>query len=128
MSSNGARPDFFPKRPRRPIRSRIFHTGGRYDAVTDSWVPTLDTNAPEARGPGVWTGSELVVWGGRAATCAKFCLRQPSVRRMISGARRNHDPTGQATALGARYPEGDAEASVAGHRDAIAILILASGS
>ncbi|HEV8199939.1 MAG TPA: MopE-related protein [Candidatus Polarisedimenticolia bacterium] len=46
--------------------ARWLDTGGRYDPTTDTWTPTSTTNAPGAReGHGaVWTGSEMVVWGG----------------------------------------------------------------
>jgi hypothetical protein len=42
-------------------------TGGRYDPVSDTWLPTTLANAPEGRGFGqnaVWTGSRMIVWGG----------------------------------------------------------------
>jgi N-acetylneuraminic acid mutarotase len=41
-------------------------TGGRYNPGTDSWIATSTTNAPEARDnhTAVWTGSEMIVWGG----------------------------------------------------------------
>jgi hypothetical protein len=41
-------------------------TGGRYDPITDSWADTNTTDAPDARGghTAVWTGSEMIVWGG----------------------------------------------------------------
>ncbi len=40
-------------------------TGGRYDPSTDSWVPT-STGVVEPRSDhaAVWTGSEMIVWGG----------------------------------------------------------------
>jgi N-acetylneuraminic acid mutarotase len=43
-----------------------FDTGGRYNAGTDSWTVTSTTNAPLARWDhtAVWTGSEMIVWGG----------------------------------------------------------------
>jgi N-acetylneuraminic acid mutarotase len=43
-----------------------FNTGGRYNPSTDSWTPTSTTNAPQARDghTAVWTGSEMIVWGG----------------------------------------------------------------
>jgi N-acetylneuraminic acid mutarotase len=43
------------------------NTGGRYNPVTDSWTPTSTTNAPTARElhTAVWTGSEMIAWGGR---------------------------------------------------------------
>ncbi len=43
-----------------------FNTGGRYSPGTDSWTATSTTNAPDARElhTAVWTGSEMIVWGG----------------------------------------------------------------
>ena len=42
------------------------NTGGRYNPSTDSWTATSTTNAPEAPiyHTAVWTGSEMIVWGG----------------------------------------------------------------
>ena len=44
----------------------FFNTGGRYDPSTDSWTATSTINAPAARAydTAVWTGSEMIVWGG----------------------------------------------------------------
>jgi N-acetylneuraminic acid mutarotase len=41
-------------------------SGGRYNASTDSWVTTSTANAPSGRADhtAVWTGSEMIVWGG----------------------------------------------------------------
>ncbi len=41
-------------------------TGGRYDPTTDSWTATSTTNAASERElhTAVWTGSEMIVWGG----------------------------------------------------------------
>jgi hypothetical protein len=43
-----------------------FNTGGRYNPGTDTWTATSTTNAPEGRWDhtAVWTGSEMIVWGG----------------------------------------------------------------
>ena len=43
-----------------------FNTGGRYNPNTDSWTATSTINAPEAPAlhTAVWTGSEMIVWGG----------------------------------------------------------------
>jgi hypothetical protein len=40
--------------------------GGRYNPSTDSWTATSTTNTPFPRGnhTAVWTGSEMIVWGG----------------------------------------------------------------
>ena len=42
------------------------NTGGRYDPSTDSWILTTTVNAPSPRGShtAVWTGTEMIVWGG----------------------------------------------------------------
>jgi N-acetylneuraminic acid mutarotase len=43
-----------------------FNTGGRYNPDTDTWTATSTTNAPESRDihTAVWTGGEMIVWGG----------------------------------------------------------------
>ena len=48
-------------------RHHFFNTGGRYRPSTDSWVATgTNANVPIAREipTAVWTGSEMIVWGG----------------------------------------------------------------
>lgn len=42
------------------------NTGGRYNPTTDSWIATNMTGAPAGRSnhTAVWTGSEMIVWGG----------------------------------------------------------------
>ena len=44
----------------------VLNTGGRYNPSTNSWTATSTTNAPEGRiyHTAVWTGSEMIVWGG----------------------------------------------------------------
>jgi N-acetylneuraminic acid mutarotase len=46
----------------------VLNTGGRYNPASDTWIPTTLTNAPNpARWhTAVWTGSEMIVWGGEA--------------------------------------------------------------
>jgi N-acetylneuraminic acid mutarotase len=46
--------------------STFFDTGGRYNPSTDSWTATSIVGAPSARyvHTAVWTGSEMIVWGG----------------------------------------------------------------
>src|SRR5438552_2581336 len=46
--------------------TNILDTGGRYNPATDRWTATSTTNAPSARysHTAVWTGSEMIVWGG----------------------------------------------------------------
>ncbi len=46
------------------------NTGGRYDPVSDSWIPTYAAESvPAARfnHTTVWTGAEAIVWGGRGS-------------------------------------------------------------
>jgi N-acetylneuraminic acid mutarotase len=42
--------------------------GGRYDPENDTWYPITTTGAPSARRghTAVWTGREMIVWGGSA--------------------------------------------------------------
>lgn len=45
------------------------NTGARYNPITNTWVTTSTTNAPQGRriwacANGIWTGSEMLVWGG----------------------------------------------------------------
>jgi N-acetylneuraminic acid mutarotase len=49
-------------------------TGGRYDPATDTWTSVSATNAPSPRGEhtAVWTGSRMIVWGGRDGTYSYF--------------------------------------------------------
>lgn len=46
----------------------VLNTGGRYNPVTNSWAPggTGTSGAPTARQEptAIWTGTEMVVWGG----------------------------------------------------------------
>ena len=43
-----------------------FNDGGRYNPDTDGWLATSTTNAPFGRAghTAVWTGSEMIAWGG----------------------------------------------------------------
>ena len=50
------------------ISLRYTNTGALYDPVTDSWSDTQTDNAPTGR-QGIitlWTGTEMIVWGGGA--------------------------------------------------------------
>jgi N-acetylneuraminic acid mutarotase len=46
--------------------SEVYRSGARYDPVRDSWAPTSMVNAPTERSlhTAVWTGHEMIVWGG----------------------------------------------------------------
>ncbi len=43
-------------------------TGGRYDPSSDTWRPTSTVGTPQPRlqATAIWTGSEVIVWGGEA--------------------------------------------------------------
>jgi N-acetylneuraminic acid mutarotase len=44
-----------------------FGDGARYDPATDTWTPLSSRDAPSSRTAhsAVWTGTEMIVWGGR---------------------------------------------------------------
>jgi N-acetylneuraminic acid mutarotase len=46
--------------------AEFLNTGGRYNPATNSWRPTSTLNVPTGRGAhsGLWTGSEMIIWGG----------------------------------------------------------------
>jgi len=55
----------------------IYSAGGRYNAATDAWSPTNITGAPSARDghTAVWTGTEMIVWGGNyTASGGRYCV------------------------------------------------------
>ena len=61
------------------------NTGGRYVPDTDSWTATSTSNAPSGRNghTAVWTGSEMIVWGGAASvdflrTGGRYCAQSGS--------------------------------------------------
>ena len=66
------------------------NTGGRYNPTTDSWRATTTTNAPGARvlHTAVWTGSEMIVWGGSVFgplnTGGRYCAQPPGQLGNIS--------------------------------------------
>lgn len=50
--------------------SEICGDGGRYDPAADTWKPMSGAGAPSPRSNQgtVWTGTEMVVWGGRCSS------------------------------------------------------------
>jgi len=54
----------------------LLNTGGIYDAATDSWATMSTTNAPSARTGAsvVWTGTDMIVWGGRTGSESQTAL------------------------------------------------------
>src|SRR5207253_2185525 len=48
------------------VSNHYLNTGGRYDPGTNSWAATSTSDVPSGRygHTAVWTGSEMIVWGG----------------------------------------------------------------
>ena len=53
-----------------------FNNGGRYDTSTDEWTATSTADAPHGRDShtAVWTGDEMIVWGGGYFVGSNFIL------------------------------------------------------
>lgn len=55
----------------RPVLGSVYlNTGASYVAETDQWEPVSTIDAPSARWghTAVWTGTEMLIWGGNAAS------------------------------------------------------------
>jgi N-acetylneuraminic acid mutarotase len=50
------------------------NTGARYNPATDTWTAISTTNAPAARAnhTAIWTGREMIVWGGSVNAISGF--------------------------------------------------------
>jgi N-acetylneuraminic acid mutarotase len=77
------------------------NTGGRYNPGTDSWIATSITNAPTARyyHTAVWTGSEMIVWGGLASagyfnTGGRYCAQSQAPMAQSAFSRKTHGAAG----------------------------------
>jgi hypothetical protein len=81
--------------------SSYLDTGGRYAPDSDSWTPTsTGANLPAARSrhTAVWTGSEMIVWGGLGAD---------GLARLDTGGRYDvSTDTWLATSMGLDLPVG----------------------
>ena len=60
---DGQRDDRLGRMQRQHLTS---NDGGRYNPAANSWTAVSTTGAPAARDyhTAVWTGSEMIVWGG----------------------------------------------------------------
>ena len=52
----------------------VFADGARFDPATDRWSPLAAAGAPAARfaHSAVWTGSEMIVWGGASSSTGTY--------------------------------------------------------
>lgn len=73
-----------------------FNNGGRYDPALNTWTAVSTTNAPVARGShvAVWTGTEMIVWGGGRADGGRYNPQTNSWRSMST----LNAPTGRLSA------------------------------
>ena len=48
------------------FQSTVFNTGGRYSPSTDTWsnTPTMGAPLAAAQHAAIWTGTEMILWGG----------------------------------------------------------------
>jgi hypothetical protein len=83
--------------------SNLFNTGGRYDPSIDGWTATTTTNAPFARfyQTAVWTGSEMIVWGGANDTGypdfntgGRYCAQSQAPMAQSAFSRKSHGAAG----------------------------------
>jgi len=77
------------------------NTGGRYNPSTDSWTATSTTGAPAARDfhTAVWTGSQMIIWGGAGPgptyfnTGGRYCV-QTAPMAQSAFSRKTHGAAG----------------------------------
>jgi hypothetical protein len=79
------------------------NTGGRYNPGTDSWTATSTVNVPHGRAyhTAVWTGSEMIVWGGYTDglyiyfnTGARYCAQSQAPMAQSAFSRKTHGAAG----------------------------------
>ena len=80
--------------------SSYLNTGGRYDPSTASWTPTSTANVPSARylHPTVWTGSQMIVWGGNNGgplnSGGRYCAQPQAPTAQSAVSRKTHGGAG----------------------------------
>ncbi|HEV8700923.1 MAG TPA: thrombospondin type 3 repeat-containing protein [Candidatus Polarisedimenticolia bacterium] len=65
--------------------------GARYDPVADTWAPISGLGAPSRRHDhtAVWTGSEMIIWGGYSVILSGFSCQNITTTYYNNGARYN---------------------------------------
>ena len=90
----------------------FLNTGGRYHPGTDSWTATSTTNSPDGRSShtAVWTGSEMILWGGQygplniaTSTGGRYCA---SVSQLGNISTRAFVQTGDNVMIGGFIVQG----------------------
>ena len=72
------------------------NSGSKYNPANNLWVPISTNNAPEPRcgHSAVWTGTEMIIWGGGVSTAGRYTPSTNSWRsissRNIPGGREGH--------------------------------------
>jgi hypothetical protein len=80
----------------RYVMSPEMQTGGRYNPVTQKWVPTSLVQAPAARAShsAVWTDAEMIIWGGATSDGGRydpeFDRWRPMMTSRVQGGRAGH--------------------------------------
>src|SRR4029077_6791296 len=75
------------------------NTGGRYNPGTDSWRPTSTQHTLAGRytHTGVWTGSQMIVWGGQPPytdTGGRYCAQSQAPMAQSAFSRKIHGAAG----------------------------------
>jgi N-acetylneuraminic acid mutarotase len=84
------------------------NTGGRYNPSMNSWTETSTTNAPSGRSghTAVWTGNEMIVWGGGSFnTGGRYCA-PPSRSQLGNISTRAFVQTGDNVIIGGFIVQG----------------------
>ena len=53
---------------RAPEHNCQIGSGGRYNPQTDTWLPTSHPGTARINHTAIWTGAEMIIWGGCAFT------------------------------------------------------------
>jgi hypothetical protein len=80
----------------------FLNTGGRYNPSTDSWTATSTTGAPAARDfhTAVWTGSQMIIWGGAGSgptyfnSGGRYCAQAQAPTAQSAFSRKTHGAAG----------------------------------
>ena len=89
-----------------------FNTGGRYNPGADTWTATNLTGAPDARytHTAVWTGNEMIVWGGSGGgtlnTGGRYCAQPLGGSQLGNISTRAFVQTGDNVVIGGFVVQG----------------------